>query len=358
MDLSWLSEYGPWGIILAVVIFALAVTFDDVFRDKIQAKFYLIALKITNKRSIEKRYISSDLRGKINNIRKKLHFGDTILPCAIDVQWVDTVEEESIDIKEGEYIIKLDNYSKQKENIVKMIDIVVRKTTLLGIRNIIHQQLGKAIDINMVRKIILEIKNREIYDWYFKYSYKPYIDKSDEVFKCRNEQIKILDEKGIFTRILLLEYDRFGKKDYGMSYNVRKTQELVEIMHFLYKIASKKGGEDVPLIYIGVYFKIGVVLVAKPQKIIYQGIKPYVKAVNTAVIKKAETVYIIQYDKEYLGELDVEKYEIVTTKMKEIINKVKKETILKVIYDDTYNMIDDKGRKRTCRVIGCAIGGI
>ncbi len=58
--------------------------------------------------------------------------------------------------------------------------------------------------------------------------------------------------------------------------------------------------KKVPLNYARAFIRIGVIIVAKTQKIL-QGIEPYVRAMEVNLEKEMYSLYVIVLDKDWLG---------------------------------------------------------
>ncbi|MFO1479327.1 MAG: hypothetical protein U1F40_03895 [Turneriella sp.] len=108
----------------------------------------------------------------------------------------------------------------------------------------------------------------------------------------------------VYSRVLLVELERYAKNIYGKQPRPYMAGTIESLVHFIYKIAIKDVAQDVPLDYERAHINFGIILVAKTDKILSQGIEPYVKAFAAKLNQKSESVYVVIYDKEFLGEYD------------------------------------------------------
>lgn len=255
MDIaSWLAllkSYGPYLALAALLVYFLVKLFQIVMDEdrssNFRAKVFLALFKLTKKREHEKRYISNDINSRINLARRQLNHTGEILPEAVKVEWIPQESGRTYDIREGEFIVCLDPADSQEKN------------------------------------ILLQINNRVVADWYFNNEYTPAI-RDDKDLSFWNDRICEIDEKGLFTRILLVEFAEFSKRVFGLTPRPFMTGEIERLVNFLFDICTKKYGQDVPLSFMAAYIKIAVMLVALTSKILKEGIRPYLEciAINAA----------------------------------------------------------------------------
>ena len=228
----------------------------------LRAKIYKTLFLVTGKTEQEKKYIANDIRGQLNLARRQLCPVKNAPGKAVEVVWVEGGNGSAEDIKEGEFIVRLDPSTHQSRNIALLATAVVKKTIMLGIRHSIEAPLQTAIDMNVVRQLLTRVENRSALDWFLSSEYLPAINASASV-KKRNEQILALDERGLFTRVLLIELEDFARRIFGRPPRPYMAGEIEGLVAFLYKIASKELGHDVPLQYYTAFIRIAVVIVAK-----------------------------------------------------------------------------------------------
>ena len=153
--MSWLidlaKEYGFWVLAMALFIYLIKVLLDEDKSALWRARFYKAAFKLTGNKDKEKKFISNDVKAKLNLARRAMHFGQSILPRAVDVVWVDNISPVAADIKEGEFVVRLDPAESQEKNIVLLATLLIQKTTLQGIRHSVDKPIQVAIDMNLVR---------------------------------------------------------------------------------------------------------------------------------------------------------------------------------------------------------------
>jgi hypothetical protein len=285
--------------LLAVLVLLLALLLLDEDRSALwRGRFFKGALALSGRRDYEKKYIANDLKGRLNIARRKLHLAGSTLPDAIDIQWVDVATAESYDVREGEYIVKLNPAAEQRVNVVRLAEAMVQRTTLRGIRHLAAPGLQQAIDNTMIRKLLHAIDSQNVLDYFLGSIYLPLRAANDE-FRKWDEKIVEIDDQGLYDRLLLVELEDFGRRISPLSPRPYMLGEVESLVSFVHRLATKREGEDVPLAFIKAHVKVGVVLVAKTGKLLRSGIGPYVESFK-AHARLAEVIYVIVWRKAWL----------------------------------------------------------
>ena len=336
------------GGLLSLVVLLFRILMDEDRSRLWRARINYAAYKLTGNRDSEKRYISDDVRSRINLARRKLSHGAQDPPKAVSVDWVDEKPGTTYDIGEGEFVVKLQSSDEQEKNIVDLAIAIIKRTTLPGVRIVMGQPLRVAVTLNLVQSVLRMIKNKAAVEWFFENRLSP-IRQSSEELRREFERIEDLDERGLFTRILLVELEEFGEVILGRTPRPYMVGEVQGLVDFLHRVATKRPGEDIPLEYRRAYIKISVILVAKTERILNKGIEPYVKAMTYRANRDFNTVYVLAYDKEVLSEKDFLSYE----EFRGLISQLDKELDLFPVHKDfsvDYSCIDQQGkqRKATC----------
>lgn len=296
---SFITEYGPitflFLALLGIIIWLLRAVLNPAKADGLRATFYGVLHTITKKRDHEKRYIANDLNSRINTARQKLNFTHQGVASAVSVEWVEHGAGRFYDIREGEFVVCLDSRECQEQNVVRLATAVVERTTLIGIRHIFSKSLAGAIDLNLVRDILFAAKTKRILDWFFSNELSPALH-ADPNLRNWHDQIRETDERGLFTRILLVELAEFARRVYGLAPRPFMVGELEDLVVFVHRIATKPFGRDVPLEFLTAYVKTGLILVAD-DKILSSGIDPYVHAATELLRAGVESLYLISWDK-------------------------------------------------------------
>jgi len=343
------KDYGLWVLAIAIILYLIRVLLDEDKSALWRGRLYKAAFKLSGQRDKEKKYISNDVKAKLNLARRAMHFGSIILPRAVDVVWVDNTNPSASDIKEGEFVVRLDSSASQQKNIVSLATLLVHKTTLQGIRHSVERPIQVAIDMNLVKNLIRELGAKQVLDWFLSNEYQPAVN-ADKDCKHRNEQLLAIDERGLFTRLLLVELDEFSKRVYGMAPKGVMASEIAGLIDFLHTIVTKQAQQNVPLQFARTYFRIGMILVARTNKILVTGVGPYVFAMNTSLKANLETVYVLIFDKDWLGEIDSVALDDFNSKVLALEKEINTKTVAIKDFSLDFQFIDQHSNRRraTC----------
>jgi len=352
-----IKKYGILGLLLLfialciyLIIHFFRILLDEDKSNCWRGKVYKSIYKLTKKREAEKKYIANDIAGRLNLARRQMPFGKESIPKALKVEWIDGSQVESYIPKEGELVVKLESAETQEKNIVSLAQALVSRTTLIGVRYILNEPLENAMDLNLVKNLLNEIRNRTILDWYMRYEYMPKIDQREDL-KEWNSKIVEIDERGLFTRLLLVELDNYGKKIAGRLKTNEMELEIEELIEFLYKIATKTYGENAPLDYLTKNIKIGVLIVGETSKVLFSGIEPYIRAFIHKLNQRIEAIYVLSFSKEFLREYDEKSSKVFEEIQTFLHQKIEQDFKVQKDFELAYSCTDVNGRRRKAKCI-------
>jgi len=346
------KKYGIWGIVLLLIFLLsslLRILLDEDKSNIWRGKFYKVLYDLSKKKEPEKKYIANDVTGRLNLARRQMPFGKDLVPKSIKVDWIESAHGESYVPKEGELVIKLDPSEIQERNIIFLSQALIRKTSLIGLRYILEKPLEDSIDLNLIKNLLSEIGNRSILDWYMKNEYMPQIDQCEDT-RNWNSKIVEIDERGLFTRLLLIELENYGKKIAGRSKTIEMESELKGLIEFIYKICTKGYGENTPLDYRTKNIKIGLLLVGETGKIL-KGIEPYIKGFAYKLNQEAEVIYLVSFSKEFLKEQDEESEKAFEEMRDYLHQRIERDFRVEKDFELAYSCLDVTGRKRKAKCV-------
>jgi len=300
--LDVLRTWGPWALIAFLVIYFGRVVLDKDRSDLWRSRVYRAVFSVTGKREHEKKYVGNDVMARLNLARRALRPVEGILPRAVKVDWVEGGEGAAYDLKEGQFVVRLDPSTQQERNIALLACAIVRRTTLTGLRHSVEEPLQVAIDMNLARTLLSRLGTTSALDWFLANDYRTATSASPQALR-RNEQVLALDQRGLFTLMFLVELEDFERRIRGMAPKPYMAGEIEGLLDFLCTLAGKEVGEEVPLNYSKAYIRVGVIIVAKKAKLL-ESVEPYVLALQHHFKKQMNSVYVIVYDRDWLGAPD------------------------------------------------------
>jgi len=342
-------RFGPWALLALVVWYFLRVLLDEDLSSVWRAKLFRAMHAVSGRTDHEKRYIANDARGRLNLARREIHFAGGPLPRAIDVAWVSTAPGSTLDVREGEFIVRLDPAASQSHNIALLAAAIVRRTTMVGIRHSVEAPLQTAIDLNLTRQLLAALGNRSVLDWFLQAVYVP-ATTGDAPTHGRNDQITSIDERGLFTRLLMVELEAFSRAVHGLAPRPYMAGEIEGLVEFLYTLCTKPPRQKVPLRYERAYIRIGVIILAVTEKFL-ASIDPYVQAMDSHLKHELTSIYVLAFDKDWLGEIDPEHLDEWTKQLAHFEKEVAAGTAVTKDFDVEYSCVDHTGRRRRARCI-------
>ena len=151
--------------------------------------------------------------------------------------------------------------------------------------------------------------------------------------------------------MLLVELDDYSKKIIGKPYSEEMLNEIAGLIEFLFQIATKGVGQDVPLEYCSGNIRIGVIIVGETSKILYDGIEPYLKAFTYKAKKKLESIYLLIMDKELLGAFDHDAYQLFVRETASLDKHIMARFQISKHFELKYTCTDIKGNRRKAKII-------
>jgi hypothetical protein len=297
--LQLLLDHGVVAFLTLLVILLCLLLLDEDRSALWRGRFYKGALALTGRRDHEKKYIANDLKGRLNSARRKLHLAKSSLPDAVEIQWIDVQTAETYELREGEYVVKLNPAAEQRVNVVRLAEAIVQRTTLRGIRHLTAPGLQQAIDTAMIRKLLHAVDVATVLDYFMESIYLP-LRAANEEFRRWDQRVVEIDDQGLYERLLLVELEEFGRRIAALPPRPYMLGEVESLVAFVHRLATKQEGEDIPLEYIKAHVKVGVVLVAKTAKLVRAGIGPYVEAFKVHT-RRADVIYVIVWHRAWLN---------------------------------------------------------
>jgi hypothetical protein len=211
-----------------------------------------------------------------------------VVPFPAKVEWVD--KPSYLDTNEELVIIRMKEYEENPRNIAYAVVDYISKGMIPFSRLYVETPIQVAIDSTMVKKILLN-RNQSALDYYLTNVLNKKL--AQEGVRKYMGIMGNLDDHGLFTRVYLEEVKEVGLELYPVE-DQDALRETKELLVQLDSMANRKSGEkkgSAP--YIGKRIKVGYVLVANPEKLLFEGSKPYIQYVLHCLTSGANVVYLL-----------------------------------------------------------------
>lgn len=205
------------------------------------------------------------------------------------IEWVKPDEHGKIRLEPGKAIVLLKYDKDNTQNIINTTSIYVQKTLLNKSKPFLDSGIKKAVDFAIIREFLSKTPQKD-------YIVSQYVDTCTEDFErygdAFNKVTKVEDE-GLLARVLLREYAVWGNKLVGRIRNEVLVNESKSFLDFIYNIASREFDELTPLVFNEATLKVAVLLVAKYDTYVENGIKPYVRRIREGFANGINTFYLL-----------------------------------------------------------------
>lgn len=283
------SEYGYYGILILII--AVLFFFPDNAKKWAGWIYYFLGycFQIFRKRAIRFR-LESSCSKSLKSFSKELP--DLDIPD-LSIEWIKTDDNLDTIFKEGKAIVKLKFEKDQTKNILKATTVYVKDAFLKHSKPYMSDNLKKAIDFSIIRKILLNINKNK------KNIISQFIEDNISETEQLTEQISYIeeiDENGLLTRIFIREIDYWGTKLAGRLPKNEHKEEADNFLNFIYDIAIREHDDYTELQFIKNNLKIGVLLVAKKDTYLSYGLEPYLRRIKLGLAQGIETNYLLARD--------------------------------------------------------------
>lgn len=205
------------------------------------------------------------------------------------IEWVKPDEHGKIRLEPGKAIVLLKYDKDNTQNIISATSIYVQNTLLNKTKPFLDSGIKKAVDFAIIREFLSKTPQKD-------YIVSQYVDTCTEDFDrygdAFNKVTKVEDE-GLLARVLLREYAVWGNKLVGRIRNEDLVNESKSFLDFIYNIASRDFDELTPLVFNDATLKVAVLLVAKYDTYVENGIKPYVRRIREGFANGINTFYLL-----------------------------------------------------------------
>lgn len=225
------------------------------------------------------------------------------MPYDLRIQFIKKPEKEAF-LKNNQVVIRMNNHTNPNKNIVYAITDYVNKCLIYKARQYVDTTVIKSADLVVTRKLIL-MGFEEALQYYLDNILEPQTSSNDDLRDLVAKLIK-LDSSGMLTNVLFREFIEKASLLYPEPADECIKAESREFVTFLHNIASKSFGVDVSLVYVGNYFKVGIIIVAKDETYNKYGIQAYLSRITKNLDNGLETIYLFakRYKSDILKEIE------------------------------------------------------
>lgn len=135
-------------------------------------------------------------------------------------------------------------------------------------------------------------------------------------------------------------------------------KESIDFLNFLKKLATRKPGDNVPLIFMGERIKIAIVYIAKRITYNSKGSDAYIKRIEQNIKCGVQRIFLLSYAQFFEESIEDSAGYVVDVKRKkefiilnEVEKKLRKNEQIRIIKKQKYHTLDVVGHKRFSKYI-------
>ena len=239
----------------------------------------------------ERTATANNIQGKVDSFIVSVNTEvEGLLPFGLKVKWISPDLSKEAFIENDRVVVMLNYHSNQDENLAKATMLYMNKAVIPEARPHIHQKLGQAIDLMMTKKALFSfVEARSSMGHFVQTVLRPQTENDTEL-KDVCGVIDTIDERGLFTRVLLKELMELGIRRAGITETGDTVFETNEFVKLLKKIAEKERGVNVDPTFIKNSIKVAIIMVARPENV--DNPDMYLHAIEERMKKSAQTFYL------------------------------------------------------------------
>jgi len=217
------------------------------------------------------------------------NFVRKLLPYDLKVKWVDEGDTLESVIEDKQIVVYVPTYKDEVKQAVGILHNYCTKGFAQKAKIYMPTEARKASDLIVTQKLT-QYAGPSVYD-YFNREYMPELLKQDKSYYAVLEQLRKVDNDGLFLPILLNEIDKFANKIYPTEPSPESMNVVIHFMNFIYRIISRSPGERVPLTFCEDAIRIKIILAV--SVFTYELDKPIEEAENALRQHGINTVYVL-----------------------------------------------------------------
>lgn len=325
------TSFGLFGFFIWLLIYLLVLRQDK--GEKLAG--WLAKLVAWTGKKAEKSATAMSIQGKIDSFTRAINTEvEGLLPYRPKIKWIPQGITREVFIEKDRVVIMLLYHHNQDENISRAALLYMNKALIPEARPHIDYKLADAIDLMMTKKALFSFfEARSSLGHFIETVLRPRTEKDSELKEFCNV-IDSIDERGLFTRVLLRELLELGRRRAGITETGDTVFETGEFTKLLKKIAEKERGIDVDPTFIKDNIRVAIILIARPENVSL-GPRIFLKAIEERIKKSVRTFYVfargqknIDFAKEVTHICEKKFKELAKIHAEEFPVKVKEGTVL------------------------------
>ena len=269
--LQILQSWGPWGLLAAVIIF---VVFNPEKAERVGGWF--LGLFSWTCRGIRQRSIKSKLQGQVSSFALSIDKEvKGVMPYNMRLSFIKEIDRAQLDPTKKTVIVCIKDRGSEDQNLVHSMMAFCPVGVIPQARPYLDIAMNEGINITVTRKLLNRLKHYSA----LKYMYEevlPACAKNTPGLDAFCRIFDLLDESGLFTRVVLSEIRDFGAHIETRYPEQSHADEAAEFVNYVYQVATKAEGDEMPDIgHLGRYMTAAFVFIGTGGVMMKKGATPY-----------------------------------------------------------------------------------
>lgn len=283
-----LRDWGPWGLLVLIVIFVIT----NPEKAERLAGWFLGFFSWTS-RGIRHRSIKLKLQGQVNSFARTF---DTeakgSMPYNMSLNFVKEVERSELDPSKQTVIVCIKDRGGEDQNLVHAMMVFCPLGVVPQARPYLSSPMNEAINMTVTRKFLNYLKHVSA----LQYLYNEILPECMRITPGLDEFCKIfdiLDESGLFTRVVLEEIRDFGARISSRYPEALHAAEAASFVNYVCDVATRQKGEEMLDIgYRGQYIATAFVFIGIGEAMLQRGAMLYLDHLRRLRDARFEKAYL------------------------------------------------------------------
>lgn len=200
------------------------------------------------------------LEGNIGKAVNKITDNRSILPYGLEVEWEKGNDRESF-LRNKKVVVVLNKQETPERQFVRTVMEFVREGLIPASKVRLSKMITDAADTKVAQSIVAQKDISAVK--YFENEFLIPFFNHEERKRLLYDKLKRIESSCMLYQLLLNEYEEVSNELLSDGPNEVLITESSYFLDYVYRIAAKQRGEDVPLFFNGQYFKVAVILATR-----------------------------------------------------------------------------------------------
>ena len=265
--LQILQSWGPWGLLAAVIIFVVT---NPEKAERVGGWF--LGLFSWTCRGIRQRSIKSKLQGQVSSFALSIDKEvKGVMPYNMRLNFIKEIDRAQLDPTKKTVVVCIKDRGSEDRNIVRAMMAFCPVGVIPQARPYLDIAMNEGINITVSRKLLNFLKHYSALQYLYNEVLPACVrDVSGLDMFC--QIFDVLDENGLFTRVVLEEIRDFGARVETKYPEASHADEATQFVNYVHQVATRPEGQDIADIgHLGRYITAAFVFIGTGKAMLSKG---------------------------------------------------------------------------------------